>query len=177
MRRVLLAAAVLVLTASCGGTGTPAPTSTTTSTGTPEGLAAPTTTIVPVAPPADLLNPAVTQATIGTTICVKGYTKTIRPPAAYTEPIKRLQVRSYGYTDKRLASYEEDHVEALEVGGAPGAKVNLFPEPHKLSQPDDGLEGSLHSQVCTGRLTLAAAQAQLYAAKIAHGYQRAKSEV
>lgn len=124
-----------------------------------------------------MLNPAVTQATIGTTICVKGYTATIRPPAAYTEPIKRLQVRSYGYTDKRLGSYEEDHVEALEVGGAPSAKVNLYPEPHKVSVPDDGLEGSLHSAVCKGTMTLADAQARLFATKLSHGYDRTESSV
>jgi hypothetical protein len=172
MRWPLLAAAALVLSASCGGTGagvTPTP--------PPEGLAATSTTLAPVTPPADMLNPAVTQASIGTTICVKGYTGTIRPPQAYTEPIKRLQVRSYGYTDKRLASYEEDHVIALEIGGASGAKANLFPEPHKFSTGDDGLEGSLHSHVCAGRITLAAAQAQLFAVKIAHGYDRAKSLV
>src|SRR5215510_5854842 len=32
-----------------------------------------------------VLNPAVTQATIGTTICVRGWTATIRPPPSYTD--------------------------------------------------------------------------------------------
>ena len=34
------------------------------------------------------LNPAVTQATIGSTICVPGYTKTIRPPVSYTDALR-----------------------------------------------------------------------------------------
>lgn len=173
MRSPRTAVLVLVLLAACGGTGTgPVSTSTTTA---PDGLTSPTTTVVPV--PADNLNPAVTQATIKTTICVKGWTTTIRPPQSYTEPLKRLQVASYGYTDRRLSSYEEDHNVALEVGGAPSAKVNLWPEPHKVSVPDDGLEGSLHSQVCSGKVTLAAAQSRLYNVKIAHGYDRTKSSV
>jgi hypothetical protein len=31
------------------------------------------------------INPAVTQANIGETICMKGWTKTVRPPERYTE--------------------------------------------------------------------------------------------
>src|ERR1035437_3182978 len=49
------------------------------------------------------LNPAVTQATIGMTICVSGWTTTVRPPTSYTTPLKRrseehtseLQSRQY----------------------------------------------------------------------------------
>jgi hypothetical protein len=33
----------------------------------------------------------VTQATISTTICKSGWTKTIRPPASYTNALKRVQ--------------------------------------------------------------------------------------
>ncbi len=39
------------------------------------------------------LNPEVTQATIGTTICVRGWTQTVRPPQAYTLALKRQQIR------------------------------------------------------------------------------------
>src|SRR5690242_12252575 len=36
---------------------------------------------------------AVTQSTIGSTICVSGWTSTIRPPTSYTNPLKTKQIR------------------------------------------------------------------------------------
>ena len=38
------------------------------------------------------LSPAVTEATIETTICVRGWTRNVRPPAEYTEELKRRQI-------------------------------------------------------------------------------------
>ena len=43
-----------------------------------------------------VLNPDVTQANIDTTVCVHGWTKTIRPPTSYTNDLKRKQMREYG---------------------------------------------------------------------------------
>src|SRR5439155_27135550 len=43
-----------------------------------------------------VLNPEVTQATIGRTICVRGWTRTIRPPSAYTSGLKLEQLRRLG---------------------------------------------------------------------------------
>lgn len=65
------------------------------------------------------VNPAITDATIDTTICVRGWTRTVRPPADYTEALKRQQIREYGYADRRLGSYEEDHLIPLDLGGSP----------------------------------------------------------
>lgn len=56
------------------------------------------------------LNPAVTQATIYSTICTRGYTRTIRPPERYTERLKRVLIREYGYHDRKLWHYELDHL-------------------------------------------------------------------
>ena len=39
------------------------------------------------------LNPEVTQATIGSTICVRAWTRTVRPPQQYTAALKRQQIR------------------------------------------------------------------------------------
>jgi hypothetical protein len=56
------------------------------------------------------LNPEVTQATIGTTICVRGWTQTVRPPQAYTHALKRQQIREFGYADRHLgAGRSEGH--------------------------------------------------------------------
>ena len=38
----------------------------------------------------------VTQANIGDTVCRSGWTKTIRPPVAYTNALKLKQMRRYG---------------------------------------------------------------------------------
>src|SRR5450759_149425 len=112
-------------------------------------------------------NPAVTQATIGSTICVSGWTSTIRPPSSYTTALKRTQIVAYRYTDTSLADYEEDHLISLEIGGAPRDPANLWPEPYTISLPDgtpvgarvkDQLENRLKSLVCSRSMTLATAQ-------------------
>jgi hypothetical protein len=54
------------------------------------------------------INPAVTQKTIDHTICARGWTRMVRPPVQYTEELKRQQVRTFGYDDRRLSHYEED---------------------------------------------------------------------
>src|SRR5206468_13008823 len=67
----------------------------------------------------------VTQATIASTICVKGWTATIRPPASYTNALKKAQLAEWHYTDQNPSHYEEDHLISFEVGGAPRSKKKL----------------------------------------------------
>ena len=112
------------------------------------------------------INPDVTQANIGDTICVRGWTRLVRPPFEYTEAIKRQLVRNSGYLDHRLSHYELDHLVPLELGGAPSDVRNLWIE--LRDAPDgwgadrkDELEGSLNHLVCDGQLTLAAAQREI----------------
>lgn len=110
------------------------------------------------------LNPAVTQDSLYQTICRPGgYTRSIRPPEAYTERLKREQIRQYGYRDRRLGHYEEDHLVALGLGGSPDSPQNLWPEPHDVeggwgSYAKDKLEDRLHELVCQGSVSLATAQ-------------------
>lgn len=103
-------------------------------------------------------NPDVTQANIHQTICVRGYTKTIRPPLAYTAPLKRQQMIEYGYGGRSPGGFEEDHLISLELGGAPRDPRNLWPELGHSMNPKDNVENELHSRVCSGQITLAAAQ-------------------
>ena len=63
------------------------------------------------------INPAVTQAKLGSTVCVPGWTATVRPPASYTSALKRRQMAVLGEADS--AAYEEDHRTPLSSGGAP----------------------------------------------------------
>jgi hypothetical protein len=126
------------------------------------------------------VDPDVTQATIGDTICVPGWTLTVRPPERYTEKLKREQIAEYGYTDRRLGDYEEDHLIPLELGGSPDNPHNLWPEPHRApggwgSRRKDYLEGLLHRLVCEGRLPLDTAREAIARDWIA-AYQRYHTE-
>jgi hypothetical protein len=103
------------------------------------------------------IDPAVRQATIGATICVPGYTATIRPPESVTEAEKRLSMRAYGDRGP-LHDYEYDHLVSLELGGARNDPRNLWPELGGSPNPKDALEAHLHAEVCDGRMSLAAAQ-------------------
>jgi hypothetical protein len=112
------------------------------------------------------VSPAVTQADLKQTICRKGgYTKKIRPPVSVTEREKRLNAASYGYTG-RLGNAEYDHLISLELGGDPNDPRNLWvEEPHPghrthggVNNKKDAVETQLHTAVCSGRVTLAAAQ-------------------
>ncbi|MEY9967992.1 hypothetical protein ABIA33_006072 [Streptacidiphilus sp. MAP12-16] len=108
-------------------------------------------------------NPDVTQDTIDSTICVSGWTATVRPPTSYTNPLKIEQIAEYGYADTSPSSYEEDHFIPLELGGAPRDPQNLWPEPHSSasggsSSQKDSVENKLKRAVCNGSVTLADAQ-------------------
>ena len=104
---------------------------------------------------------AVTQANIGRTICRSGWTASIRPPESYTEPIKLRQMAEYGYYGGRNPhNYEEDHLIPLELGGAPRAVRNLWPEydAGHVPNPKDKVENALKRAVCAHRVTLRKAQ-------------------
>jgi hypothetical protein len=116
------------------------------------------------------LNPDVTQLTINSTICVANWTATIRPPSSFTTSLKVVQIVQYGYSDTAPASYEEDHLISLQLGGAPADQLNLWPEPYTIGLTDgrstgarikDGFETKLKKQVCAGILSLAEAQAEI----------------
>ena len=103
----------------------------------------------------------VTQETIGKTICVPGYTSTIRPPTSYTNKIKRKQIEAYGYIDTDLSHYEEDHLISLQLGGSPDDQRNLWPQPYEGTcgaRVKDKIEGRLKRLVCKGKITLKEAQ-------------------
>lgn len=107
------------------------------------------------------INPDVTQANLQQTVCVKGFTKTIRPPAYYTNKLKKAQIREYGYADTDPKHYEEDHLVALSIGGDPRDERNLWPQPRNTewgAEKKDQLEFVLYRSVCDGKVSLAEAQ-------------------
>lgn len=103
------------------------------------------------------LDSTVTQANIQETICVKGYTKTIRPPQNFTNKLKKYQIREYGYVDTNPKHYEEDHLVPLNIGGSPDNPHNLWPQPRISewnAQKKDVLEFKLYKLVCHGQVPL-----------------------
>jgi len=102
------------------------------------------------------VDPAVTQATISKTICVTGWTLTVRPPSSETTPFK-YDVAYPAYNISAGTTSELDHLVPLELGGANDA-TNLWPEAGALPNPKDGAENDLRADVCAGEMTLAAAQ-------------------
>lgn len=106
------------------------------------------------------LNPNVTQETIDQTICVPGWTKTIRPSSWYTNKIKKQQM-----TDQRLPGemreYEEDHLISLQLGGHPTDIKNLWPQfwlGEWGAHRKDVIETYLKRLVCNRTITLKEAQ-------------------
>jgi hypothetical protein len=104
-----------------------------------------------------VLNPAVSQGTIRSTICRRGWTRTIRPPVSYTNDLKRKGLRAYLLRGPP-SRYQEDHLISLELGGHPTDPRNLWPEPYPRASAVDRQENELNAQVCGGRLSLAEAQ-------------------
>lgn len=112
------------------------------------------------------VSPAVTQTNLASTICRKGgYTKGIRPSTSVTGKEKELNAASYGYTG-RMGNAEYDHLISLQLGGDPNDPRNLWVQPpdpgHKagggVNNKKDPVETRLHTAVCSGKVTLAAAQ-------------------
>jgi hypothetical protein len=104
-----------------------------------------------------VLNPDVTRASIDSTICMHGWTKTIRPPTSYTNALKKKQMREYGVGGS-LSDYQEDHLISLELGGHPTDPRNLWPEPYPRASEVDSIENDLNAKVCAGELSLDDAQ-------------------
>ena len=103
-------------------------------------------------------NSEITQANIHQTICVTGWTRTVRPPAYVTEELKSDQISLYGFDDTDPTHYEEEHLIPLSLGGAPQNVRNLWPQPLRQAQQKDALELALNAAVCAGEMSLEQAQ-------------------
>ncbi|MFG2951920.1 hypothetical protein [Streptomyces adustus] len=112
------------------------------------------------------ISPAVTQANLKSTVCRKGgYTSGVRPSTYVTAQEKKLNTASYGFTGS-MGDAEYDHLISLQLGGDPNDARNLWVEPadpgHRkgsgVNNLKDPVETKLHTAVCSGKVTLAAAQ-------------------
>ena len=83
--------------------------------------------LIAAGPPPGVVNPNVTKDNIDETICVPGWTKTIRPSVSYTNRVKREMLGLAHSVDMR--AFELDHFIPLELGGHPTDRRNLWPQP------------------------------------------------
>ena len=105
-------------------------------------------------------NAEVTQETVRSTICVSGWSSSIRPDSSYTDALKVEQMREYGRSGT-ASDFQEDHLISLELGGDPTDPRNLWPEPRARAEDVDRTENDLHDAICSGRMTLAEAQRRI----------------
>ncbi|MFD7003987.1 hypothetical protein ACFWA5_49140 [Streptomyces mirabilis] len=109
-------------------------------------------------------HPDATQSNIHSTICVSGWTDTVRPSTSYTNPLKARSIIDYGYSDTNMSDYEEEHLVPLVLGRAPRDPGNLWPEPHygtKTVYTKYGTETKPKNAVCNGTITLSAARSAI----------------
>ncbi len=90
--------------------------------------------------------------------CVSGYTKTVR---SVSTSLKKKVYQEYGIVyPPPFGTYEADHFIPLTLGGSNDI-ANLFPEsaePKPGFKEKDLVENYLHQKVCSGAITLSAAQ-------------------
>lgn len=90
-------------------------------------------------------------------VCVPGYSSGVRNVPTAEKDQARAE---YGVVSNPPGAYEIDHFIALELGGSNDIS-NLWPEaaqPMPGFHQKDAVENYLHSQVCSGKMTLLAAQ-------------------
>lgn len=112
---------------------------------------------------------AVTQATIHKTICVSGYTKTVR---AVSGTDKKYVL----HRDEVKEPAEVDHFVSLEIGGSNDRDDNLWAEPYSGpavgnygARIKDKVETALKREVCAEKMTLKDAQSCIVSDWIACG--------
>lgn len=104
--------------------------------------------------------PGAILTTDKSTICVVGYTKTVR---SVSSSVRKEVFKEYGVSLNKSGLYEVDHLVSLELGGSNDIS-NLWPESYDIqngARIKDKLENYLHSQVCKGALSLQEAQAEI----------------
>jgi hypothetical protein len=93
-------------------------------------------------------------------ICRSGYAGSVRNVPTSE---KNQDYKEYGIYSHTAGQYEVDHLVSLELGGS-NAIANLWPEaasPKPGFHEKDKVENYLHSQVCSGAITLKQAQIEI----------------
>jgi hypothetical protein len=158
---ILSSCTVNVSTSSPGSSSTTSPTN--TPSGTPHwGVQTKTSGCVPhdaladsACTPGDLLATGTKDA-----ICKSGYASSVRN---VPDSEKNQVYAEYGIASHSPGQYEVDHLVSLELGGSNDIS-NLWPEaasPKPGFHEKDKVENYLHSQVCSGAISLEQAQIEI----------------
>ena len=105
-------------------------------------------------------SPGAVLTTDTSVICVSGYTQTVRD---VPDSEKEQVFAEYGIDWSLHSGYEVDHIISLELGGSNDIS-NLYPESYSIqygARVKDKLENYLHDQVCSGKLPITVAQAEI----------------
>ena len=91
---------------------------------------------------------SVTQATIATTVCRKGWATPQHPPEVWTEALKQRMVRAYYPKGTSLTLFALDALIPVEIGGDHWSAANLWVEPKAQSLIKDNVEHAARAAVC-----------------------------
>jgi hypothetical protein len=107
-----------------------------------------------------VLNPAVTPDTIKATVCVSGWTATVRPRTSWTDKLRDDDTPA----GARPLDGELDHLVSIEDGGAPADARNLWwmvYQDRYGARVKDVLETRVKRLLCAGKISLDDARAAL----------------
>lgn len=113
----------------------------------------------PVCTPGEA-DPRVTPDNIRSTICRRGYTKSVRPSKDASHRLKIRVTKAYGISAVPFSTIELDHLIPLSLGGS-SADSNLWPQFRTgpaNAKDKDAIADSLNRKVCSGRVGLRQAQ-------------------
>jgi hypothetical protein len=106
-------------------------------------------------------NPDLTQSNIHSTICVSGWTDTVRSSTSCTNPLTAQGIIDYWYSDNQHVGLRGGRPRAAGARRCARDPGNLWPEDYRGSfnaHDKDRLEDYLHQAVCSGKMSLRAAQ-------------------
>ena len=115
--------------------------------------------------PVEMLNLDVRQDTISQTICVPGYTASVRPSTSYTNGVKLKLMHEQSIPAEMAGSIELDHRIPLALGGHPRNLQNLTLQPWEGedgAKRKDRLERVLQKLVCASKVMLEDARRAIY---------------
>lgn len=105
----------------------------------------------------DAIAPNTTQQNILSTVCIKGYTQIERPPAYYSNDLKKRPMREYVCTHMNPNNFNGNYLIPTNVAGIPDNQHNPWSEPRinevsadKKSHP----EFVLYKLVCSQKAVL-----------------------
>lgn len=110
--------------------------------------------------PDSACTPGAILTTDTSVICVSGYTATVRD---VPNSVRLKVFQEYGIDYALHSNYEVDHLISLELGGSNDIS-NLFPESYSIqygARVKDALENHLHSQACSGKISMETAQMEI----------------